>query len=550
MSVRYKKMDRVRILKQSSALFVFMWFFFQSGLTAVAQEQFVILPTREVTVKVAIDEIGRQAEYKLVVDWTKVDAERKTLYSSSRLTVKDILAQTFDPQRVRWTIENKSILIESVSGDRTASLLPQMKIVKDPLSDYEISPTEMARIRDGYRPTGIHAVDSLMLAVFDFRVNSVVLEKDYMNNPHTVELLRRIFTDKKLVFDMDFITITATASPEGPTPNNQRLADGRALAAKSHLMQQYPFLDRNRIFTFSIVEDWVGMRKMVQDDPNVPQRNEVISIIDSGESNDRRRELLKELDRGAAYRYLTTHIFPHLRGAATCMIYFKEIPEPIVIRESTVDTVRLHTHSSDTIIIERELLKEKSSNIFYYSLKTNLVYDAMLLPNLAFEFSLPKRWSIQVGGKWSWWNTPTTHHNCWRIQVVDLELRKWLGGKERTPLTGFNVGAYAMAGTYDVRFGGKTGNLSNMSRSFGLAAGYATPIGKRLNLEFSLGAGYLGGKYYTYTYDEKRDVFPWTGTKRRNYLGLTKLEVSLVWLPGSGTNKNWKSVKNDYAQRY
>jgi hypothetical protein len=98
-----------------------------------------------------------------------------------------------------------------------------------------------------------------------------------------------------------------------------------------------------------------------------------------------------------------------------------------------------------------------------------------------------------------------------------------------------------MAGTYDVRFGGKTGHLSNMSYSAGLSYGYSARIGRSFNLEFGLSLGYMGGQYETYTiYGETEGKFYRDGTFDGRYFGPTKAKISLVWLPGG---KNYKRLK-------
>ena len=46
------------------------------------------------------------------------------------------------------------------------------------------------------------------------------------------------------------------------------------------------------------------------------------------------------------------------------------------------------------------------------------------------------------------------------------------------------------------------------------------------------GIGYLGGKYYEYIPMDQ--CYVWQVTKKRRYIGPTRLEVSLVWLIGRG----------------
>ena len=57
-----------------------------------------------------------------------------------------------------------------------------------------------------------------------------------------------------------------------------------------------------------------------------------------------------------------------------------------------------------------------------------------------------------------------------------------------------------------------------------------------LNIDFSIGLGYMGGEYKEYLPQDGHYV--WQSTKRRHWIGPTKAEISLVWLIGRGnTNK-------------
>ena len=62
--------------------------------------------------------------------------------------------------------------------------------------------------------------------------------------------------------------------------------------------------------------------------------------------------------------------------------------------------------------------------------------------------------------------------------------------------------------------------------------GYSLPIAKRLNIDFNLGVGYLGGEFKEYLPIDGHYV--WQATKYRHWVGPTKLEVSLTWLLGRG----------------
>jgi len=165
---------------------------------------------------------------------------------------------------------------------------------------------------------------------------------------------------------------------------------------------------------------------------------------------------------------------------------------------------------------------------FYMSVKSNLLYDAVAVPNIGVEFYLGRGWS--VSGNWMYtWFKNDNRYRYHRVYGGDLELRRWLS-YGRKPLTGHHVGLYGQILTYDLEWGGKGYLGDRWSYGGGISYGYSAPIGRRLNLDLTLGVGYLGGEYFEYLPQEGRYV--WKATKKRRWFGPTKAEVSLVWLLG------------------
>ena len=129
----------------------------------------------------------------------------------------------------------------------------------------------------------------------------------------------------------------------------------------------------------------------------------------------------------------------------------------------------------------------------------------------------------------------------------DLAVRYWLGKKaNEKPLTGHHIGIYGQAFTYDFEWGGKGymggepgGTLWDKTNyAAGVEYGYSLPVANRLNIDFTLGVGYWGGKYYEYIPLDGHYV--WQATKKRHWFGPTKAEISLVWLLGKGNSNNKK----------
>lgn len=166
------------------------------------------------------------------------------------------------------------------------------------------------------------------------------------------------------------------------------------------------------------------------------------------------------------------------------------------------------------------------------ALKTNLLYDALLTPNFEIEKDLGPRLSLAAETAFPWY---TWHNNlrCYEVFEAGGELRWWTGHFARMPhrrLTGYFVGLYGAGGYYDLEWDG-TGHRGGYW-SAGFSLGCSRRIGRRLNLEFQVSCGYVGGSYTSYEADA--DYHPLERHQGSlGYAGPTKVKLSLVWLIGS-----------------
>ena len=192
-----------------------------------------------------------------------------------------------------------------------------------------------------------------------------------------------------------------------------------------------------------------------------------------------------------------------------------------------------------TVKINQEGKKELKP--FYMGIKTNMLYDLALVPNVGVEFALGKRVSVVGNWMYAWWKSDNVNW-YWRTYGGDLALRWWFGkaAKEK-PLQGHHIGPYGQIITYDFEVGNKGILADKWSWSAGLEYGYSWPITRRLNIDCTLGAGFHVGEFYEYLPIDGHYV--WQATKRRQYIGPTKLEVSLVWLLGRGNENVGKGGK-------
>ena len=166
------------------------------------------------------------------------------------------------------------------------------------------------------------------------------------------------------------------------------------------------------------------------------------------------------------------------------------------------------------------------------ALKTNLLYDAVLIPNAGVEVCLGRQWTIGADGFFTWFSSDS-RHRYWQGYGGYLTVRRYFG----TPVEGqsflfkgHHIGAYALGLTYDVEWGGRGYQADRFGFGGGVEYGYALPIGKNLLLDFSLGIGFQDGEYKEY--DPQDNHYVWQTTSKRHWFGPTKAEVSLKWVLG------------------
>ena len=137
-------------------------------------------------------------------------------------------------------------------------------------------------------------------------------------------------------------------------------------------------------------------------------------------------------------------------------------------------------------------------------IKTNLLSDVGLSPNIGLEFGLAPKWTLDLTGEVNFWDVDSKR---WRHWYVQPEARYWFCEK----FAGHFLGINAVGGRYDI---GNLGNLAindkvlgtdfstlkdGRARGWGFGAGiaygYAWPVAKHWNIEAEIGVGLVWSKY-------------------------------------------------------
>lgn len=161
-------------------------------------------------------------------------------------------------------------------------------------------------------------------AFVTFVVNRTELKPDYMINRAE---LKKITGSIDLVREDPDATITHVhikgfASPEGPYPNNVRLAQGRTETLRRYVRDLYAFSDTTITSSYE-PEDWEGLRAWVSDSvkPELSDRAGLLAVINdkSLEPDARDRALKTRFPKD--YAVILKEIYPWLRHSDYTVTY-------------------------------------------------------------------------------------------------------------------------------------------------------------------------------------------------------------------------------------
>lgn len=386
-----------------------------------------------------------------------------------------------------------------------------------------------------------------------FHVSHTEIDPDFKGNKATLDsIFRKLSTDSHSDGPsrrLTSIKVTGAASPEGSVRFNRYLSEKRADAIFDVFRSRNFIVDSLTSFTY-LGRDWKGLQAEVEADTLVPYRTDVLFLLNRINGHNPPSHPiadLKVLHGGEPYRYLLANLFPELRAARLTLEYERlfphvlvpDFPSEIPVNSMITAPLEIHPH-------HMALGTVKECKPFYMALKTNMLYDALLLPNIGAEFYVGKNFSVTGDWMYGWWDRDRTHY-YWRAYGGILGARWWFGkAAQEKPLTGQHLGIFAGVVTYDFELG-KGGIMGGIPRGTlwdrcnfisGVEYGYSLPVTRRLNIDFSLAIGYMGGKYIKY--EPKYGFYIWQSTHRLHWFGPTKAEISLVWLIGCD---NWNRSK-------
>jgi len=362
-------------------------------------------------------------------------------------------------------------------------------------------------------------VDSVSMEIH-FRWDKSYLDTLYMGNDKTLAKMRALINQIP-VEQIDSVVIVSQSSPEGTWRHNQNLSTRRAATMRKYMEEQYPQL-KHALQVSPDGESWGQLREWVRTDTLLKNKSieRVLKIIDNDSISIETKKW--RITNDPLYRYLYKTYYPRIRNSMICIIYSHGEPMKPLVKPVRFETPLAH---ADVPRMEVQQMQDTLT----FALKTNLLYDLFTAVNAEVEVPIGDHWSAAVEYVFPWWEKDNKY--CLQMLELGAEARYWFRNNHyhKQKLQGMFLGAYCMSAKYDFQWD-RNPAYQGECWSAGFTYGYAMPIAKWCNLEFSLSVGYLSSAYRHYfPADDYSELWRDPNKQgRMSYFGPTKLKVALV----------------------
>lgn len=216
-----------------------------------------------------------------------------------------------------------------------------------------------------------------------------------------------------------------------------------------------------------------------------------------------------------------------------------EEPEPTVSRPEPekAPESKVEEQPAPQILPEDDFLEEPvvtEPGFYRFSVRTNLLHDAFLMPSLGAEWRINRHWGVKADFARSQWGKESGRVQ--KLWLVNPELRYYWGRAARfyTGLSGsfgeFNLYQYPLGNLLSK----ETGYQGDMWNA-GLTGGYQLPLSKSFAIDFNVGLGYNHFSYDTFGMSNKVRVYK-EKNRTKKLWGPTQAGVTVVWTIG-GSNQ-------------
>ncbi len=166
-----------------------------------------------------------------------------------------------------------------------------------------------------------------------FKVSKIEIDSTVFNNEVTfgkiLSAIDKIFANPK--YKVDKIEIAGYASPEGKRSINNWLAENRAKALISYIIEQRPQynLTEDSFRLRNGEENWPGLRRHVLAS-GIAEKDQIVEIIDMDLPDEEKKLKIKSLDKGKVWKKMLEEVYPHLRCARYLAVFYDSTQDEAV----------------------------------------------------------------------------------------------------------------------------------------------------------------------------------------------------------------------------
>lgn len=220
------------------------------------------------------------------------------------------------------------------------------------------------------------------------------------------------------------------------------------------------------------------------------------------------------------------------------------VNEPAPAPEPVMPAAPAAKESEPAPVAEAAPQPAPAAKPYCFAVRTNVLYDAMLLPTLGVEWRVSSDWGVKLDGSFAHWSGG--EGKVQKVWLLNPEVRRYLLRNKR-----FYVGVSGGYGEYNIYkyplgglFSKDTGYQGSLW-SAGLTVGYQLCLSRHFSVDFNLGVGYMRSEYDSFApvMTEIRipgDDFPAIEcvrvikerSKTKNFFGPTQAGINLIWTIG------------------
>lgn len=376
-------------------------------------------------------------------------------------------------------------------------------------------------------------VDSLTYRI-QFAHNSSVVDTARAENASAFSRFAHDLDSLRSVPELNILDITARgcSSWEGKYISNIYLSRQRARAVAHHIKSSFG-VEITLKDSYDLESEIIDFVSKSGSDYS----NEVISILKSSDTYDRKFQSLKDLDSGRCWKWLNPSVFPAQRRVDVTITY--RAPEPKTVLASPTGALlfpgAVNNFSSvdapETTAVPEEAVAAAAADTtgrFFIAIKNNLIYDAALVANLGVEIGFGKHFSVDIPVTYS----PYTISRNYRMRTLSVqpELRFYLKEGWRGHFFGIhgNFAYYNVVTPFNTKTRFQDRDGKHPLYGGGISYGYSLPFGKdsRWGVEFTIGAGYA---YLDYDCFYNVDNGAWFTKDTKHYFGVDKAGITIYY---------------------